>query len=454
MAAAQKLFLRCLQEPKARILVVRKVARTLLNSVFELLKTIIAEAGMSHYVRFVRGQEKAIHFRNGSAILFTGCDNADKLKSIQGITSVWVEEATELTEGDFSQLELRVRGETPGYKQFLLTFNPIDQSHWLHSRFFLDSAFSISARNSPPCPAGTNQGGVAEGRGGLKRKLGGGAQSPDLFILHTTYRDNALLDEAYKKHLEETLRRDENLFRIYALGQWGHLKRGGEFYKQFSMAKHVATAKYKKRLPLHVSFDFNLNPYITMTVWQFEGKGKGMEARQIDELCLSNPENSTPALCKAFLGKYGNHAAGLSVYGDPSGAKGNTQTAGRSSDYAIIYEALAGMQPRRKVAASAPEVAKRGLFINSVLMGGVEGIRIKIDPVCVNTIADYQNLQENTDGSKIKEMHTDRNGVRSQKYGHCSDANDYLLCKVFESQFRKSQGKGRLPMAVFGRDYD
>ena len=49
---------------------------------------------------------------NGSVLLFKGIDDPEKIKSIDGITSIWIEEASELTLEDFTQLDLRLRGVT------------------------------------------------------------------------------------------------------------------------------------------------------------------------------------------------------------------------------------------------------------------------------------------------------------------------------------------------------
>jgi phage terminase large subunit len=54
-----------------------------------------------------------IELPNGSIMLFKGCDNSEKIKSIAGITDIIIEEATELTEDEFSQLDLRLRAKVP-----------------------------------------------------------------------------------------------------------------------------------------------------------------------------------------------------------------------------------------------------------------------------------------------------------------------------------------------------
>ena len=73
---------------------------------------------------------------NGSQIIFAGLDDVEKLKSIDNITMMWIEEASEINQADFHQLDLRLRGATKYYKQIIFTFNPVDINHWLKKRFF------------------------------------------------------------------------------------------------------------------------------------------------------------------------------------------------------------------------------------------------------------------------------------------------------------------------------
>jgi phage terminase large subunit len=106
-----------------------------------------------------------------------------KLKSIFGITDVFVEEATECTPEDITQLNLRARGKGP-QKRLILAFNPISASHFLKRRFFDVPADNVS--------------------------------------LHVmTYKDNAFLDPDDVEVLEEMRERDPDSYQVYALAQWG-----------------------------------------------------------------------------------------------------------------------------------------------------------------------------------------------------------------------------------------
>ena len=181
--AGRKLLERATSEPGHRFLVCRKVARTLRDSCFRQLVGQIAE----HYPdagQRVNRTDMRITFPNGSEILFTGLDDVEKLKSIYNITGVWIEEASELEEADFNQLDIRLRGETRFYKQIILSFNPISALHWLKRRFFdTKDARALCHRS--------------------------------------TYRDNRFLDAENIRTLEAFRETDPYYYAVYCLGEWG-----------------------------------------------------------------------------------------------------------------------------------------------------------------------------------------------------------------------------------------
>jgi len=214
-------------------------------------------------------------------------------------------------------------------------------------------------------------------------------------------------------------------------------KAGGEFYKGFDqrvqVVKGLRSKYYTEDLPLHLSFDFNVSPYITLTVWQAVGK----VARQFAEYCLQSPNNTTVRLCQTFLKDFGKHTGGVFIYGDPAGKHKDTRTEQGGNDYTIIFRELANLKPKDRVAHKAPAVAMRGQFINGIFESKLYGIELYFDDTCRNTIGDYLYLKEASDGTKLKAKETDDSGVTFEKYGHTSDANDYMLCKMFESDWNK-----------------
>lgn len=224
---------------------------------------------------------------------------------------------------------------------------------------------------------------------------------------------------------------------------------GGEFYKQFRIERHTKQTIYNPGLPLHLSFDFNVNPYMTCCVWQMFGK----KSYKIDEICLSSPQNTTKATCNEVKRKYPAHSAGMFVYGDPSGKKEDTRTERGFNDFTIIMNELAKYRPSLRVLTKAPSVAMRGNFINTCLETGYEGIEITIGINCTKTIDDYLYLKEDSDGTKLKEKSKDvSTGVTYEKYGHTSDADDYFFCYVYANDFSKYQRGGVITLPTYGRN--
>jgi len=136
--AGRKVFYRCINEGGHRFLIMRKIRNRLGGSVIRVMTSILNE---NHVAYKFNQSDRVITFRsrrNGklNELLFDGLDDPEKIKSIKDITNVWLEETTEFTERDFEQINLRLRGETPFYKQIMMTFNP-DESvgKWLKNMF-------------------------------------------------------------------------------------------------------------------------------------------------------------------------------------------------------------------------------------------------------------------------------------------------------------------------------
>lgn len=184
--AGRKVLERATTEPGHRVLVCRKVARTLRESCFEQLKDQAYEyyADSVDYIPKGKNSDMYMRFKNGSEIIFAGLDDVEKLKSIFDITLIWIEEGSELEEGDFNQLDIRLRTDFPYYLQMILSFNPISITHWLKKRFF-------------------------------DRK------DPRARVHESTYKDNRFLIPEAIQTLEAYKETDLYYYMVYCLGQWG-----------------------------------------------------------------------------------------------------------------------------------------------------------------------------------------------------------------------------------------
>lgn len=193
--AARKLFIRSMNEGKHRFLVLRKVRSRVNESVVAVFRAMLAEAGI---VPGYNHTERVMTWQNPMGdtveVLFDGLDDPEKIKSIKGITSIWLEEATEFTKHDFLQIDLRLREPGPGYHQIILSFNPdAAVGPWLKERFF-DHV------------------------------------DPNATVHRSTIIDNPIADvrEKYMRQLADLKGQDETMYAIYALGEWAAAK--GKIY--------------------------------------------------------------------------------------------------------------------------------------------------------------------------------------------------------------------------------
>jgi phage terminase large subunit len=128
-------------EPGHNIAIVRKSAVSHNISTIPLIRKCISDWNMGAIVHEQKVLKQFTSLTNGNQIRFIGLDNLEKIKSItfdHGIlTDIMVEEASEITEQDFLQLNLRLRGDAPVPFSLELLLNPISDTHWIKKNNFL-----------------------------------------------------------------------------------------------------------------------------------------------------------------------------------------------------------------------------------------------------------------------------------------------------------------------------
>lgn len=177
-----------LKYPNRRCLVIRKVGNTLRDSIYALFKSVLSDWHLYDKVKFTESI-LTITLPNGSEFIFKGLEDEEKIKSIANIDDIVIEEATELTQKQFNQLNLRLRSRNP-YNQIHLMFNPISKANWVYGMWFDEE----SSHNKDTT-----------------------------MILHTTYLDNKFLPLSYINELLEMKHNDPVYYMIYALGQFATL---------------------------------------------------------------------------------------------------------------------------------------------------------------------------------------------------------------------------------------
>ena len=274
---SQKLVFRALVEWDARhkFLVIRKVKQDIRDSCFAQLVSTIRVWGFEKLFHIPEGRSSDLYLRckaNGNEFLFGGLDDVERLKSIEGITGIWVEEASELTPEDKRQLDIRMRGWSKYYKQMILSFNPISITHWLKGEFF----------DRP---------------------------GPDTTTHESTYKDNRFLPAEDIAVLEGFKHTDPYYYQVYCLGQWGIT--GQTVYDGQKVTARLLLVR--EREPLAVgsilyrlddaervipdSITFSEEPYGPVRIYEWPTKGHpyvigGDTAEGGEDYCASSVRNN------------------------------------------------------------------------------------------------------------------------------------------------------------------
>jgi phage terminase large subunit len=322
----QKLLIRMLTEEGHRILVIRKIARTLRESVYQEFRNQIRAAGIEDEFQFNKTQLTITCAATKSEAVFMGCDDPEKLKSISGITSVFIEEATDLDLADLNEIDRRLRTIGGPYNQILIAFNPIDIGHWLFNRFYQED-------------------------------------DPDVTLSLTTYKDNPYLPPQYIKTLEDMKARDKNQYRIYALGEWGVSDRNTLFAHSFDMDKHVVEGEIEimEGVPVYLAFDFNRNPITCIAAQHWESEDT-RKIRIIKEFCLK--DSSIYDLCSKIRAWVGNYP--VIVTGDATGRAKNAISKGLVHYYQVIEDELGILPYQIETPSINPSVSFSRVVLNAL----------------------------------------------------------------------------------------
>lgn len=167
----------------------------------------------------------------------------------------------------------------------------------------------------------------------------------------------------------------------------------------------------------------------------------------IMEELLGKPKdqlNNTPRFAK-FIRDYlleEKHVGGLMITGDPAGLARSTQTEEGVNNFTILMSTLRQsniLKPELKLLQKQPSQKNRVEWINE-LFNGLDGWSIYIDLKCRKLTEDFIYQLRNEDGTKNKQKVVyPATKVRYEKYGHCSDVFDYILCTFLSASWRKYQ---------------
>lgn len=225
---ALKIVFKLLEE-KRKCMVIREVYDTIQDSCYDLFCEILEDLGLytddvstwRRSVKLVLCQKAPlrIRFHNGSVIIFKGMDKPEKIKSINGVSIVWLEECSEIKYDGYKEVLGRLR--TPNVSiHFILTCNPVGKENWVYRHFFtrLDDDGKETV--------------VMDEEEFYRKKC---IVHNGVYYMHTVPEDNIFLPRDYLQTLDEIKEYDEPLWRVAKLGRFG--ANGTRVLPQLTIAK-------------------------------------------------------------------------------------------------------------------------------------------------------------------------------------------------------------------------
>ncbi|MCR1890800.1 PBSX family phage terminase large subunit [Ligilactobacillus murinus] len=172
-----------------KVLWLRKVDRTLKDSIFADVLDCLSRWQLLALCK-VNNSDRTITLPNKAVFLFKGMDDPEKIKSIKGLSDVVMEEASEFTLDDFTQLTLRLREPKHKNRQLFVMFNPVSKVNWTYKQWF-DPQAEIDTKR--------------------------------VAVHHSTYKDNRFLDEENIRTIENLKKTNPAYYKIYTLGEFATL---------------------------------------------------------------------------------------------------------------------------------------------------------------------------------------------------------------------------------------
>lgn len=412
----------CMQFSGIRMLVARKVRKTLLETTWKTLKDVLKGWGLVEDVNYrINNQVYEITFWNGSTI--TAMDltpmpsdvNFDSLGSLE-ITGAFVDEVSEVSEKAIEVLASRIRykiEDTFIVGKILMTCNPT--VNWPRKTFVMDDD------------------------GNPVKLQPGYRYLPFSLFDNPNEKFRAIYYNKLSK-IRDKATRDRLLYGNWWFTESNKMAAYWNFDGDIHLKQGLFESRYDPLKPLILSMDFNVNPYMTCLPMQIDYEKKKVYVfpefigRSKDKL------NNTPAFTRWIAQKLigWGHVGGLLLTGDPAGASRSTQTEDGVNNFTIATKnfTAANLRSSTQLLSKQPAQITRLEFVNE-LFKVYDGWTVEIDMRCHRLTEDFIYQQKNPDGTKEKKKIQMEDGSRAERYGHASDCFDYALVYYLSNAYEK-----------------
>lgn len=454
-------------------LVMRKVGASIRDSIYQDFKTAADQLGITNLFRFSDGVKTITCLSNGARIVFKGLDDSEKIKGLSSFKRVVLDEKSEFEEEDYKQIRKRLRGMVG--QQIITTFNPIKETHWIKTQIFdkekwhdIPKIVEIAGRELPPQLTDVKSIRMNEPKSILNPRTKEIEEHPsDTVVIQTTYLNNfwvvgspdgtyGFYDEQCVADFERDRLNDPDYYNVYALGEWGVIRTGSEFFSSFNRGVHTGVCEYDPTLPVHISVDSNVLPYISITYWQIALEGDKKYIRQIGETCADSPNNTVRKAAKLVAKRLHEilcttrpvavrgtprpvaHNTKVYLHGDASTRAANNIDDEKRSFHDLFIDTLQkeGIEVEDKVSNKNPSVPMSGEFINAIFDKQLPGIDIIIGEECKVSVEDYMSVQKDVNGAILKTKVKNKITMQTyEQHGHISDTFRYVVTDLLREEF-------------------
>lgn len=410
----------CMRFEGIRMVVARKVRKTLLETTWRTLSDVLKAWGLKRDVHYhVNNLAYTITFWNGSEIMAMDLTPSpqdpdfNSLGSLE-ITGGFIDEVSEVSEKAVEVLASRIRykvGETFVVGKLFLSSNPA--LTWIRSTFVMDDD------------------------GNPITLQPGYRYIPFSLFDNPNEKFRAIYYNKLSK-LRNKADRDRLLYGNWLFTTSNKMAAYWNFDGDKHLVHNLKELKYDRTRPLILSFDFNVNPYMSCLPIQIDYEEKCVYVFPEYIGYPKDKRNNTPTFTRwiaSELVKEGQ-VGGVLITGDPAGLARSTQTEEGVNNFTIANRNLtnAVLRPKIQLLNKQPAVVTRLEFINE-LLNRYKDWKVYIDARCHRLTEDFVYQRKNPDGTKEKKKILNENGDRVEKYGHFSDCFDYAMVYYLSAEY-------------------
>ncbi|MCC8174460.1 MAG: phage terminase large subunit [Odoribacter sp.] len=316
----------CIRFENIRAVVARKTLKSLKESTWNTIKSILKDWGLKEDLNFkINNLDGTLTFWNDSVIIMKEMAdlpsdvNFERFGSSE-YTIAFIDEVSEISEKAVEVLFSRLRWRT--YETFitsrmLLTTNPT--TNWVRSRFVQDD-------------------------NGDKVELHEG----EIYVPFTVFDNpNIAFRQTYEAALNKI--RDRATKERLLYGNWDFVEQNDMVvYHSFNGNVHLVSnlkdSAYNPSLPLITVWDFNVAPFMSVLISQIDWDNKKVYILQEILGKPENKENNTPSMSrkiKKLLYRM-KQVGGVEVTGDPAGLQRSSVTEEGINNFTVILDEIGG----------------------------------------------------------------------------------------------------------------